>query len=161
MTDIFNIPSQYILKHWTRDAKHREISRQSLVVIESRLQCYRDICQLAFKLGDEGSFSPKCYNITCNAIREDLRKCETVNNSTQNALSPGRARNFAPNELNEVNQGKRTTEPSRKCNASEKNEGQLSTMASVQNSHLATQQDVHALGIYGSGDFQVKPCALG
>ncbi|GAB4840910.1 hypothetical protein Ancab_021670 [Ancistrocladus abbreviatus] len=57
-------------------------------------------------------------------MEEALRKCETVNNSTNNALSRGRAPNFSLNKLNEVKQGKRTTEPSRKSNVSEKNKVQ-------------------------------------
>ncbi|KAM7505672.1 hypothetical protein LguiB_004576 [Lonicera macranthoides] len=87
MSGIHDIPSQYILKRWTKDAKNRQTNRQ-VDLIESRIQRYNDLCRRAFKLGDEGSLYQESYNIAFNALEEALRKCENVNNSIQSMLEP-------------------------------------------------------------------------
>ncbi|GAB4840745.1 hypothetical protein Ancab_021508 [Ancistrocladus abbreviatus] len=76
-------------------------------------------------------------------MEEALRKFETMNNSTHNALSRGRAPNFSLNKLNEVKQGKRTTEPSRKSNVSEKNEVQSERGVTAIGVHVNWHQVEH------------------
>ncbi|XP_052201336.1 protein FAR-RED IMPAIRED RESPONSE 1 isoform X2 [Diospyros lotus] len=89
MYGVHNIPPQYILKRWTKDAKSRQIRTQGSEGVESRAQRYNDICQLVFKLGDEGSLSQGSYNIAFNALEEALKKCGKANNSIQNVQEPG------------------------------------------------------------------------
>ncbi|XP_057511652.1 protein FAR-RED IMPAIRED RESPONSE 1-like [Actinidia eriantha] len=106
MSGVHNIPSHYILKRWTKDAKSRQIRRQGSDMVESRVQRYNDICRQAFKLGDEGSLSQESYNIAFNALAEALKKCESVNNSIQNVLEPGSPSAHALHEFEDGNQGK-------------------------------------------------------
>ncbi|XP_063947701.1 protein FAR1-RELATED SEQUENCE 1 isoform X5 [Daucus carota subsp. sativus] len=87
MCGVHNIPSQYILKRWTKDAKSRQ-NMGHLEVVESRSQRYNNLCQRALKLGDEGSLSEESYNIAFKALEETLRKCERVNFSIQSMLEP-------------------------------------------------------------------------
>nr|GMC52828.1 protein FAR-RED IMPAIRED RESPONSE 1 isoform X1 [Ipomoea batatas] len=82
MAGVYNIPSKYILKRWTKDAKSRETVRL-VDSIESRVQRYTDICQRVFKLGDEGSLSQESFNLAFIALEKALRKCERVNSSIQ------------------------------------------------------------------------------
>ncbi|KAJ6347617.1 hypothetical protein OIU76_004158 [Salix suchowensis] len=104
MSGLHRIPSQYILKRWTKDAKSRQNMREQSDVVESRVQRYNDLCKRAFKLGDEGSLSQESYNIAFNALEEALRKCESVNNSIQNIIEPTLPPSNGPLDYEEVNQ---------------------------------------------------------
>lgn len=88
MSGVHSIPSQYVLKRWTKDAKSRQTTREVSVVVGSRVQRYNDLCQRALKLGDEASLSLESYNIALKAIKEALKKCESVNNLFQSVTEP-------------------------------------------------------------------------
>lgn len=88
ISGIHNIPSQYILKRWTKDAKNRETPRDLSIVVDSRTKRYNNLCQRAFELGDEGSLSQESYNLAVNALEEALRKCQNTNNSSQSVIEP-------------------------------------------------------------------------
>lgn len=104
MSGVHCIPSQYILKRWTKDAKSRKSVREQSHMVDSRVQRYNDLCQRAFKLGDEGSLSQESYNIAFNALEEALRKCESVNNSIQGVIEPTSPSSNGPYDYEEVNQ---------------------------------------------------------
>lgn len=87
ISGVHSIPDKYILKRWTRDAKSRETMRQ-LDLGDSRFQLYNDICQRAFKLGDEGSISPESYSIAFVVMEKALLQCKSINNSVQGHSSP-------------------------------------------------------------------------
>ncbi|XP_059625454.1 protein FAR-RED IMPAIRED RESPONSE 1 isoform X2 [Cornus florida] len=114
MSGVHNIPSQYILKRWTKDAKSRQTTRQELHMIESRVQRYNDLCQRAFILGDEGSLSQESYNIAFNALEEALRKCESMNNSVQPVLEPSSPSTRGLNDFEKVIQGNSTSKTNKK-----------------------------------------------
>lgn len=108
MSGEHNIPSQYILKRWTKDAKGRQTTGEGSDIVESRVQRYKDLCYRAFKLGDEGSLSQETYNIAFNALEEALRKCERVNNSIQIVTEPSSLLPHGFHDFEEVNQGNST-----------------------------------------------------
>ncbi|XP_043698783.1 protein FAR-RED IMPAIRED RESPONSE 1 isoform X3 [Telopea speciosissima] len=84
ISGISSIPSHYILKRWTKDAKSRYTMRQGLEGEQSRVQRYNDLCQRAIKLGEEGSLSQESYNIAFRALDEALKQCVSVNSSIHN-----------------------------------------------------------------------------
>ncbi|XP_027362311.1 protein FAR-RED ELONGATED HYPOCOTYL 3-like isoform X2 [Abrus precatorius] len=88
ISGVHSIPSRYILKRWTKDAKGRETSRDmsDVVVSNSRATRYDNLCQRAFELGDEGSLSQESYIAAVNALEEALRKCESLKESIQNVI---------------------------------------------------------------------------
>ncbi|XP_054815801.1 protein FAR-RED IMPAIRED RESPONSE 1-like isoform X2 [Prosopis cineraria] len=88
ISGVHNIPSQYILKRWTKEAKNRQITRELSDVGDSRRKRYTNLCQLAFELGDEGSLSQASYTVAVNALEEALRKCESMINSTKSIIEP-------------------------------------------------------------------------
>lgn len=88
ISGVHNIPSQYILKRWTKDAKNRHIVREVSGMVDSRVKRYNNLCQRAFELGDEGSLSQESYTFALNALEEALRKCESMSNLTQSVLEP-------------------------------------------------------------------------
>ncbi|XP_028805603.1 protein FAR-RED IMPAIRED RESPONSE 1-like [Neltuma alba] len=88
ISGVHHIPSQYILKRWTKEAKNRQIPRELSDVVDSRSKRFTNLYQLAFKLGDEGSLSQASYTTAVNALEEALRKCENMNNSTKSVMEP-------------------------------------------------------------------------
>ncbi|KAI7734957.1 hypothetical protein M8C21_006362 [Ambrosia artemisiifolia] len=83
------IPSQYILKRWTKDVKERGIISDGCELVQHRVQRYNDLCQKAIKLGEEGSLSQESYNLAVRALEEVFANCVCVNNSNKNLLEPG------------------------------------------------------------------------
>ncbi|KAK4437431.1 protein FAR-RED ELONGATED HYPOCOTYL 3 [Sesamum alatum] len=86
---ISNIPSQYILKRWTKDAKSRYPMGEGSEQVQSRLQRYNDLCQRAIKLGEEASLSQESYNLTLRALDDAFETCLNANNSSKNLLEAG------------------------------------------------------------------------
>ncbi|XP_038678950.1 protein FAR-RED IMPAIRED RESPONSE 1-like isoform X2 [Tripterygium wilfordii] len=120
MSGVHSIPSQYILKRWTKDAKSRETLRDQSDVAESRVQRYNDLCRRAFKLGDEGSLSQESYNIAYTALEEALRECESVNNSIKSGTGENLPSSQAFRDYEEVNQGNSPSKTSKKHDVSKK-----------------------------------------
>ncbi|XP_051125029.1 protein FAR-RED ELONGATED HYPOCOTYL 3 isoform X2 [Andrographis paniculata] len=83
------IPSQYILKRWTKDAKSRYMMIEGSEQMPSRLQRYNELCQRALKLGEEGSLSQDSYNLAVRALDDAFENCLNANNSNKNLLEVG------------------------------------------------------------------------
>ncbi|KAM7527857.1 hypothetical protein LguiB_031267 [Lonicera macranthoides] len=86
-----SIPSHYILKRWTKDAKGGQLMVEGAEKIQTRVQQYNDLCKHAIELGEEGSLSEESYNIAYRALVEALNTCVDVNNrsvaeSSSNAI---------------------------------------------------------------------------
>ncbi|XP_010260560.1 PREDICTED: protein FAR-RED IMPAIRED RESPONSE 1 isoform X2 [Nelumbo nucifera] len=108
ISGVSNIPSHYVLKRWTKDAKSRHTMRQGLEGVQSRVQRYNDLCQRAIKLGEEGSLSQDSYNIAFRALDEALRECVGVNNSIQSAVNANISATYGIHDIEEEDQGNNT-----------------------------------------------------
>lgn len=86
---ISTIPSQYILKRWTKDAKSRYSMGEGSEQAHSRLQRYNDLCRKAIKLGEEGSLTQESYNLTLRALEDAFDNCLNPNNSNRSLLEAG------------------------------------------------------------------------
>lgn len=85
MCGLSAIPSQYILKRWTKDVKNRGvISAEGSELVQYRVQRYNDLCQRAIKLGEEGSLSQESYNLATRALEDVYANCVGLNNSSKN-----------------------------------------------------------------------------
>ncbi|KAF3603082.1 hypothetical protein F2Q69_00037517 [Brassica cretica] len=82
-----SVPSQYILKRWTKDARSRQFSGEPPQQLQTRLQRYNELCQRALKLSEEASCSQESYNVAFLAIEETLRNCAGINRSLPDAAS--------------------------------------------------------------------------
>ncbi|XP_077213947.1 protein FAR1-RELATED SEQUENCE 4-like isoform X2 [Tasmannia lanceolata] len=77
---IFEIPSQYILKRWSKDMKRRYSNNNSSTVgvqgghLNSRSERFNDLVFRTMKLAGEGSTSITRYNIVLNGVEELLKK---------------------------------------------------------------------------------------
>ncbi|XP_071685587.1 protein FAR-RED ELONGATED HYPOCOTYL 3 isoform X2 [Rutidosis leptorrhynchoides] len=84
------IPSQYILKRWTKDVKNRGvISAEGSELVQYRVQRYNDLCQRAIKLGEEGSLSQESYNFAVRALEDVYANVVALNNSSKNVNEGG------------------------------------------------------------------------
>ncbi|XVE94278.1 hypothetical protein REPUB_Repub01dG0267700 [Reevesia pubescens] len=123
LSGVQSIPSQHILKRWTKDAKSRQTTGEPSDILETRMQRYNDLCKRAFKLGDEGSLSQESYSIVLNALEEALTKCESVNYSIQSVTEPMSPQTQGPRHFEEVNQNNSTNKTLKKNNTSQRRQG--------------------------------------
>ncbi|PRQ30067.1 putative transcription factor FAR family [Rosa chinensis] len=165
ISGVHNIPSQYILKRWTKDAKSRETRGVGSSSVESRVQRYNDLCRRAFELGDEGSLSQESYNIAFMALEEALRNCENINNSIQSVIEPVSPEAHGPHSFEGMNQGNSTNKTNKKNITSKKGQvhsepevltiemqeswqgmEQLSSRAPTLDGYIGPQQIVQGMG---------------
>ncbi|GAV81099.1 FAR1 domain-containing protein/SWIM domain-containing protein/MULE domain-containing protein, partial [Cephalotus follicularis] len=138
MSGVHSIPSQYILKRWTRDARRRHTKGQLSEVVDTRAQRYNELCRRAFRLGDEGSLSQESYNIAFKALEEALRKCESVNNS-QSFVEPC-SPSHGLHDSEEVNQGNSSSNTNKRNNLSNKRQVHSEPEATTIGMHDSWQQ---------------------
>nr|XP_028963965.1 protein FAR-RED ELONGATED HYPOCOTYL 3 isoform X3 [Malus domestica] len=83
------IPSHYVLKRWTKDAKNRHLVGEDSDIVPSRVQKFNDLCQRAMKVIEEGTLSQESYSVACRALEEAFGNCVSVNNSSKSLLEAG------------------------------------------------------------------------
>ncbi|GMQ00716.1 hypothetical protein CsSME_00047684 [Camellia sinensis var. sinensis] len=105
MSGVFSIPFKYILQRWTNAATSRHAISERLDDIQCKVRHYNDLCRRAIILGEEGSLSQESYNIALGAIKEALKQCASVNNSTENDLRLSTSVPLAIHGSEEDNQG--------------------------------------------------------
>ncbi|XP_038696443.1 protein FAR-RED IMPAIRED RESPONSE 1 isoform X3 [Tripterygium wilfordii] len=110
-----NIPPQYILTRWTKDAKCRQLITEGTGRKQTRVQRYTDLCKRAIELSEEGSLSEESYNITLRALVEALKNCVNVNNSN-NSVIESTSHALAIREVEEDNRGNAVAKSSKKKN---------------------------------------------
>ncbi|KAH6779067.1 hypothetical protein C2S52_010304 [Perilla frutescens var. hirtella] len=86
LSGISTIPSNYILKRWTRHAKIIDITHQASLNTNFRVQRLNDICKLATKLGEEGSLSREAYKVAYHALEEAMENCALLNYSVKSIV---------------------------------------------------------------------------
>ncbi|XP_009767065.1 protein FAR-RED IMPAIRED RESPONSE 1 isoform X1 [Nicotiana sylvestris] len=107
-----SIPSQYILKRWTKDAKNRQLLLEGTERI-TRVQRYNDLCRRAIELGEEGSLSEESYGIAFRVLDEALKDCVNVNNRSS-TLTECSSSAIGLRDLEQDTQGIHATKTSRK-----------------------------------------------
>ncbi|GAA0164987.1 hypothetical protein LIER_20500 [Lithospermum erythrorhizon] len=114
VTNILTLPSHYILKRWTKNAKSGSGSLEGpgeLHGSESLITQYNHLCREAIICAEEGAISPETYNVALNALREVGKKLAAANKSVarapatcvhnnviryDNQMSPSPATNVTP-----------------------------------------------------------------
>ncbi|KAG9153036.1 hypothetical protein Leryth_026789 [Lithospermum erythrorhizon] len=82
MSGVFNLPFKYMLQRWTNAATSKHPICERLDEVQSKVRRFNDLCRRAIILGEEGSLSQDSYNVAIGALREALRHCADINNST-------------------------------------------------------------------------------
>ena len=102
--NVLTLPSQYVLKRWTRNAKTGAVleerdsklpnnSRESLTVQ------YNSLRQEAIKYVEEGAKSIHIYNVAMDALQEALKKVAAAKNQSPTAAEDGTLNNGGNQEL--------------------------------------------------------------
>ncbi|OMO65897.1 hypothetical protein CCACVL1_21351 [Corchorus capsularis] len=88
ISGVSDIPSHYILKRWTKEAKIRQNLGEISNRLHYRVERFNDLCKRAIKLGEEGCLSEEAYTIALQTLEEALKHCVCVNNSAKSVFEP-------------------------------------------------------------------------
>lgn len=133
-----SVPSHYILKRWTKDAKIKESMADRTRRIQTRVQRYNDLCKRAIDLSEEGSLSEENYSVVFRALVDALKNCVLVNNSNNSgAETSNNAYGFREAEENQV---PLALKPNKKRNAARKRKAQLEQDVILVNAQDSLQQ---------------------
>ncbi|XP_043700374.1 protein FAR-RED IMPAIRED RESPONSE 1-like [Telopea speciosissima] len=128
------IPSHYILKRRTVDAKSNYFTGRRTIEVQSKEQRYNDLCQRALIFFEYGSLSHESYNVAICALEEATNECLAVNNSIKEATKPHES-GGAKKALKGGADKKR-----KRDNANQKSNEQLSTSLAIYDGCDQTQQ---------------------
>ncbi|CAI9090166.1 OLC1v1024888C13 [Oldenlandia corymbosa var. corymbosa] len=161
MCGLSSIPSNYILRRWTKDSKSRQPTGDDTERILTRVQMYNDLCKRAIELGEEGSLSEESYNIAYRALVDGLKNCVDVNNKSgaECSSTPDVLRGVeevkdvadSTKESRKKNTNKKRKVPSESEAANAEVQSSLQPMESVNsegmtlNGYFGTQQNVPGL----------------
>ncbi|KAL1205272.1 Protein FAR1-RELATED SEQUENCE 1 [Cardamine amara subsp. amara] len=85
MSGELSIPSQYVLKRWTKNAKSNEVMESDQIDIDStKVQRYTDLCLRSLKLSEEASLSDESYNAVIDVLDEAFKKYENPSDLIHN-----------------------------------------------------------------------------
>ncbi|WRX12331.1 FAR1 DNA binding domain - like 5 [Theobroma cacao] len=91
VTNVLTLPSHYILKRWTRNAKSwvglddQPPDPQGIETLTTR---FNSLCQEAFKLAEEGAVAPETYNTAISALREAGKRIAFVKKNVVKVTLP-------------------------------------------------------------------------
>lgn len=91
VTNVLTLPSHYILKRWTKNAKswvgldEQHADPQCIETLTTR---FNKLCQEAFKLAEEGAVAPETYNAAISALREAGKKIVSVKKNVAKITPP-------------------------------------------------------------------------
>ncbi|KAF5447918.1 hypothetical protein F2P56_033434 [Juglans regia] len=121
---VTNIPSKYILKRWTKDAKVRQTSSQISNGLHYRVQRFNHLCKRATRLVEEGSLSEETYHIAFQALEEVLKHCVGANNSVRSVSEPNTMAIHRFLDVDEENHNSSMAKLSKKKKSYKKRKGQ-------------------------------------
>ncbi|KAL0429496.1 UNVERIFIED_CONTAM: protein FAR1-RELATED SEQUENCE 3 [Sesamum radiatum] len=90
VTNVLTIPSHYILKRWTRNARtslsdEQEIDMQCM---ESLTVRFNNLCREAIKFAEVGAIAAETYNAAMDVLQEGARKISMVKKNVTKIKSP-------------------------------------------------------------------------
>ncbi|KAF8035210.1 hypothetical protein BT93_C1286 [Corymbia citriodora subsp. variegata] len=165
MRGLSAIPSFYVMKRWTKDAKNRLLMTEESEQVQSRVQRYNDLCQRAMRLSEEGSSSQEAYSTASRAIEEAFGNCihqntiskslsEAGTSATHGLLCPeddsqGRGISKTNKKKNPTKKRKVTSEPDIMTIGAQESLQQmvqLNLMAPTRDNYYGSQQTIQGLG---------------
>uniref|UniRef100_A0A803NHH3 Protein FAR1-RELATED SEQUENCE n=1 Tax=Cannabis sativa TaxID=3483 RepID=A0A803NHH3_CANSA len=109
--NVLTLPSQYVLKRWTRNAKtgavvEEQASELPVHFRDSLTVRYNNLRQEAIKFVEEGAKSIHIYNVALDALQEAAKKVASIKNRSSGATQGATLANGGSQELhsNEENQ---------------------------------------------------------
>ncbi|XP_068665524.1 protein FAR1-RELATED SEQUENCE 5-like [Aristolochia californica] len=103
------LPSHYILKRWTRNARSRIMLDEPDVEVQGNsrqamITRYNDLCHRLIRFAEEGARSVEGYNAAVNALNTTLREVVTVNENVVGPAQTGTSLSES-NHLSKINEG--------------------------------------------------------
>lgn len=92
VTNVLTLPSHYILKRWTRNAKTGagiDDRGGELHGQESLPLRYNNLCREAIRYAEEGATAVETYNVAMSALREGGKKVSVVKKNVAKVSPPG------------------------------------------------------------------------
>ncbi|KAJ0240227.1 Protein FAR1-RELATED SEQUENCE 2 [Hirschfeldia incana] len=78
-SDASCLPSQYILKRWSKKGNYREENHDNCAAVRNRMARFDDLCKRFVKLGEVASLSDEAYKTALQFLEKNLKKCVNVN----------------------------------------------------------------------------------
>ncbi|XP_061344477.1 protein FAR1-RELATED SEQUENCE 3-like isoform X2 [Gastrolobium bilobum] len=91
VTNVLTLPSHYILKRWTRNAKNISGSDERAVEShgqESLTSRYSNLCREAIRYAEEGAITVETYNAAMSGLREGGKKVAALKRSVAKVTPP-------------------------------------------------------------------------
>ncbi|KAH0925573.1 hypothetical protein HID58_017829 [Brassica napus] len=88
-SDVSCIPSQYILKRWSKKGNNREEKHEEGAAVDNRMARFDHLCKRFVKLGEVASLSDEAYKTALQFLEKNLKKCFSLNNSPKFPSEPG------------------------------------------------------------------------
>ncbi|XP_077228182.1 protein FAR1-RELATED SEQUENCE 5-like isoform X2 [Tasmannia lanceolata] len=90
VTNVFTLPSHFVLKRWTRNAKSRAVSDERSIEVhgnyrQSMILRYNDLCHRSMTFSEEGARSIESYNLAVCALQGALEEVVGLNGSVGGA----------------------------------------------------------------------------
>lgn len=155
-----SIPSHYILKRWTKDAKTKQPMVEGTERIQTRVHRYNDLCKRAIELGEEGSLSQDSYNIAFRALVDALKNCVNVNNRSSADYSSDA---LVFRETEEESQGTLTTKTIKKKSTGKKRKVQteanvmiVEAQDNIQQMENLSSDGLTINGYYGNNQHSIQ-----
>ncbi|KAM6540647.1 hypothetical protein CsatB_005094 [Cannabis sativa] len=120
--NVLTLPSQYVLKRWTRNAKtgpvvEEQASELPVHFRDSLTVRYNNLRQEAIKFVEEGAKSIHIYNVALDALQEAAKKVASIKNQSSGAtLANGGSQELHSNEENQTAAYQSVDEKEKKIN---------------------------------------------
>ncbi|KAL2617857.1 hypothetical protein AAZV13_08G211400 [Glycine max] len=91
VTNVLTLPSHYILKRWTTNAKSDIRTYEKItdpLDIENLTVRFNSLCREAIKLAEEGAIAVETYNATMNALREGAKRVGIMKKNVAKVTPP-------------------------------------------------------------------------
>ncbi|XVF68625.1 hypothetical protein PTKIN_Ptkin11bG0016500 [Pterospermum kingtungense] len=98
VTNVLTLPSHYILKRWTRNAKSEVGTDERVGELQGK-ECltarYNSLCRESIKYAEDGAVAPETYNVAMGALKECGKKVSVVKKNVAKVAAPGSQANDA------------------------------------------------------------------
>lgn len=91
VTNVLTLPSHYVLKRWTRNAKAAVAQDESTIDlqgIETLTMRFNNLCREAITYSQEGAVAVETYHTAMSALREGVKKIAAVRKSVAEITPP-------------------------------------------------------------------------
>ncbi|XP_048498601.1 protein FAR-RED IMPAIRED RESPONSE 1 isoform X1 [Beta vulgaris subsp. vulgaris] len=154
---ISSIPSQYILRRWTKDAKTRQLMVEGTERLQTRAQRYVSLCKQAIGLSEEGSLTQDSHSIALRTLVDTLKNCVSMNNIHRSATELGDS--YCAHDIVQTFQENISTRTSKKKNVVKKRKvaSETDVMLTDAEDNLHHMENLSSDGISLNGYYGSQP----